>query len=78
VEGSAHKLNMYYQPIGTPGWHPEEVDLDNTTFSAPSVAQVASSTVIAVHGPVGCLHFYYQPIGKPGWSSREQVNCASL
>jgi hypothetical protein len=49
-----------------------------SALPSPSVAQVASSTVIAVHGPVGCLHFYYQPIGKPRWSSPEQVNCASL
>jgi hypothetical protein len=37
-------------------------------FSAPSVAQVGNSSVIAAEGPGNSLNFYYQPIGASGWT----------
>ena len=43
-----------------------------TTFSAPSVAQVANNTVIAAQCPDGGLQFYWQPVGSGQWNP-EQV-----
>jgi hypothetical protein len=40
--------------------------------SAPSVAQVGNSTVIAAQGSGESLQFYWQPIGSGQWT-REQV-----
>ena len=37
----------------------------------PSVAQVASSSVIAAQGPSDSLLFYYQPIGSQLWHHEE-------
>jgi len=43
-----------------------------SAFSAPSVAQVGNSSVIAVEGPDGSVLFYWQPIGSLQWN-REAV-----
>ena len=40
----------------------------DTTFSAPSVAQVGNSTVIAAQGPGNSLQFNWQPIGSLQWN----------
>ena len=76
--GPSDSLDFYYQPIGAKGWHPEQVANGNTTWFAPSVAQVATSSVIVAQGPVGRLHFYYQPIGAKKWRGPQLVNCAEL
>jgi len=47
--------------------HPELVAPFGTTFSAPSVAQVGTSSVIAAEGPGASLRFYWQTIGGVPW-----------
>ena len=61
-------LVFFWQPIGSQQWNQESVAGYGTTFSAPSVAQVGNSTVIAVEGPDGQLQFYWQPIGSQQWN----------
>jgi hypothetical protein len=61
-------LVFFWQPIGSQQWNQEIVTSPRTTFSAPSVAQVGDSTVIAVQGPVNSLQVYWQPIGSQQWN----------
>ena len=69
-------LAFYWQPIGSQQWNPEQVAAARPTgyhlLSAPSVAQVGNSTVIAATGPDDSLLFYWQPIGSQQWNP-EQV-----
>jgi hypothetical protein len=62
---------LYWQPIGSQGWNPEQVAGLGPAFSAPSVAQVGDSTVIAAQGLGDSLALYWQPIGSQQWNPEE-------
>ena len=66
--GPNSSLYFYWQAIGTKPWHPELVSPSNTTFSAPSVAQVGNSAVVAAQGHEDSLDFYWQTIGTEPWN----------
>jgi hypothetical protein len=61
-------LLFFWQPIGSQQWNQEFVAGYDSAFSAPSVAQVGDSTVIAVQGPRNSLQVYWQPIGSQQWN----------
>ena len=48
-----------------------------TSISAPTIAQVGNSTVIATQGANGGLQFYWQPIGGSGWNHQQVAPRAS-
>ena len=51
-EGSSHTLWFSWQTYGSSQWHPEQVAGPGTTYSAPSIGETGSSTVIGVEtGP---------------------------
>jgi hypothetical protein len=73
VQGPRNSLQVYWQPIGSQQWNRETVAGPGSAFSAPSVAQVGDSTVIAVQGPNDqgpndTLLFFWQPIGSQQWN----------
>jgi hypothetical protein len=74
--GSDQSVLFYWQTIGTTDWYREIVDGPGTIsahhFSAPSVAQVGDSSVIAAQGADDSLMFYWQTIGTAPWNA-EQV-----
>jgi len=52
AQGPNNSLVFYWQAIGSTTWNPvQAVAGPGTTFSAPSVAQVGNSSVIAAQGP---------------------------
>lgn len=79
VQGPGNSLDFYWQAMDGPGWpgtrwNPETVAGPNTTFSAPSLAQIGNSACIATEGPDSKLSFYWQTIGSPApWSPPETV-----
>ena len=55
-------VQYFSQTIGAGGWNKNPVSYESKFTSAPSVAQVGDSAVIAVAGPDQTLRFYYQAI----------------
>jgi len=58
---------FYWQTIGTAEWHAETVAGQIGGRSAPSVAQVGNSAVIAAQHLDNSLWFYWQTIGTAEW-----------
>jgi hypothetical protein len=82
VQGPGNRLDFYWQGTGGsdwPGtaWAMETVAAPNTTFSAPSLAQVGNSASIAAQGPGSELCFYWQTIGTSPWN-KETVTASPL
>ena len=80
VPGNA--LNFYWQPIsgarqtGT-RWNLESVARPNTTFSAPSLAQIGNSACVIAQGPADSINFYWQTIGTKSWQPQTVASSAT-
>jgi hypothetical protein len=70
--GPDNSLMFYWQTLHAGGWHPEQVAGPNTTFDAPSLAQVGNSAAIVAQDRDLSLAFYWQTIGTAPWHP-EQV-----
>ena len=69
AEGPDQRLDFYTQAVGAKGWHSELVAGKFTTYAAPSVAQVGTSSTIAA--AVGCITTGRRSARRPGtknWS----------
>lgn len=78
VQGPGNRLDFYWQSIGGAGWPGTDWKLEpvagsNTTFSAPSLAQVGDAAGIAAEGLFSKLEYYAQSVGPGVWSPPETV-----
>ena len=76
AQGPGASLYMFWQQIGSPVWHAQKVAGAKSTYTAPSVAQVGSATVIAA-GSSNTVYTYTEPIGKTVWTPEAVYNSAN-
>lgn len=71
AEGPNHSLRFYAEILGTTlVWNLQSVTGGGTTYSAPSLALINATPVIAAQGPANSLDFYWQA-SSGGWNPQQ-------